>query len=526
MAESSLLAAGLAFLMPAGYALIAVGGFREERARQSALAFLAALGLATLGYLAIGFALQYGGIGLVYNRPGYQELIWEWSVLGVTWGSGWGTTGLAGWGMQGAASTPGAYALALAALPWVATAAMIPLISLRGRVPAWASGIVGLLMGALIFPIAGNWIWGGGWLANLGRNIELGHGFVDPGGAGLVHLLGAAAAFAVTVVFLPRVERPTPGKPTPLPPVHLPLLAVLGCAFLLVGNLAWLIANPLLDTRVLGLEQIVLNSFVAMAGGALLPLLYTWFVAGYADPLMSARGMAAGSIAALAIAPFVAPGHAFVIGALAGLSVPLVSFVLARIVRLDDPTATLSVHGLGAVTGLVAVGLLADGRAGAGWNAVGAASYLGVAGQGVTGMMAATGYQPDWPSQMQAQLVGIVSVALLGFFLAWLAVAPAVAVRHVVREPGWPDAALAAAGRTAWMDRLKRAVTSFGSSQPGAGRMAWMDELKRFAASLVPSQREAGSSENEAAIAGADIQVEPVEPANAALGSATRDRRS
>ena len=86
---------------------------------------------------------------------------------------------------------------------------LIPLIGLRGRIPGSASILLGLLIGGLIYPLAGNWIWGGGWLANLGLNLGLGHGYVDVAGAGLVHLLGAAAALAgILVFFLGGPDRP------------------------------------------------------------------------------------------------------------------------------------------------------------------------------------------------------------------------------------------------------------------------------------------------------------------------------
>ena len=286
MSELSLLTVGLAFLVPLGYALIAAGGLTADQARQAALSLLAALGLATLGYIAVGFGLQYGGAGLVYNQPGLEGLVWEWSALGTTWGSGWGMAGLVGWGLIGPAATTGAYALAFANLPWVATAALIPLVSLRGRAPSWAVGLLGVLMGALVYPLAGNWIWGGGWLANLGSNLGLGHGLVDVSAAGLVHLLGASAALAGIMVFLPRKPHTAPrGEPVALPPAHLSVLAVFGAGLLMAGGLAWTIGNPLLNRATFDLTQTALNGVLAAAAGGLLPLAYTWFVTGRGRPI-------------------------------------------------------------------------------------------------------------------------------------------------------------------------------------------------------------------------------------------------
>ena len=118
---------------------------------------------------------------------------------------------------------------------------------------------------------------------------------------------------------------------------------------------------------------------------------------------------------------------------MAGLLTPLAIFTVDRLLRWDDPAAVLTVHGLGGALGLVALGIFADGKAGAGWNGVGVDSYLGVAGQGVTGLLAAAGYQPDWPAQMQAQAVGLAALALFGFFVSWLLLAPPAILLHLLQ---------------------------------------------------------------------------------------------
>jgi Amt family ammonium transporter len=439
-----LLTLGLAFLVPLGFALIAAGAYTNDRAARAAVATLAGLALGILGYAAVGFGLQYGGVGLPHDDPGYAGLIWEWSALGPGWGPGWGMAGISGWGLQGPAATPAARTLALSTLPWLATAITIPLIGLGGRVPRWSLALLGLAAGALIFPLAGNWVWGGGWLANLGANLGFGHGFVDPNGAGLVHLLGAAMTVAVIALFARR--RPHTLAPAVLPRAPQPLLTGLGAVLLLAGSLAWSAAIPLLPG---GLDpaQVGLNLVLGAAAGAMLALGYTWLVAGRPDPLMGGRGLAAGVIAAGAIAPFAPAWLALAVGAIAGFVTPLAVYFVDRVLRWDE-SGVLAVHGMGGLLGLVAIGVLADGSAGRGWNGIGESEYLNAPGQGVTGLLAAAGFAPDWPAQLQAQLVGAATLALFGFFAAWLVlVLPALAARWA--QPALPAARPAAPAGTA-----------------------------------------------------------------------------
>jgi len=116
-------------------------------------------------------------------HPELRNLVWEWSPLPTDWGIGWGAAGLSGWFLSGEVTALN-YALFLSHLPWVFTVALIPALALRGRAPALVGLLVGLVLGGLVYPLAGNWAQGGGWLSALGRNLQLGHGFVDVGGAG------------------------------------------------------------------------------------------------------------------------------------------------------------------------------------------------------------------------------------------------------------------------------------------------------------------------------------------------------
>lgn len=434
-----LLAAALALLVPVGLVLIGVSGLAPELAWRAGLAAVGALGFAGLAYWMFGFALQFGGVGLVYTNPGLRDLVWEWSPLPQDWGAGWGVAGLAGWFLSGGALSELTYALFLAHLPWVFTAAILPVMALRGRAPAPAAFLLALLLGGLIYPIAGNWVQGGGWLGALGRNLNLGHGFVDVGGAGTVFLLAASFALAALVVWTPRRAPATAA----LPPTYQPLLTVVGSLLLLAGVLGWLWANPL-QVEVLTGAALLRGStgiLLAAVGGALAPLLYTWFVAGGADPTMTARGLAAGAIAGLAAAPFLQLGPLLLTGVLAGATVPFLTYVADHLLGIDDATGVVVVAALPAVTGLLLAGIFADGAAGSGWQMAGVGAHLGVTGQGVSGLLTAAGFQRDFPGQFQAQVIGVVALSLWGFLTGLLVCTPLALLFHGLQRSAAPPVA-------------------------------------------------------------------------------------
>ncbi len=433
-----LLAAALALLVPTGLVLIGVSGLEPELAWRAGLGAVGALGLAGLAYWMFGFALQFGGVGLVYANAGLRDLVWEWSPLPTDWGLGWGVAGLAGWFLSGGALSALTYALFLAHLPWVFTVALLPVMALRGRAPAPATFLLALLLGGLIYPLAGNWVQGGGWLGALGRNLSLGHGFIDVGGAGTVFLLAAMFALAALVVWAPRRPQRSPALPT----TYQPLLTVVGSLLLLAGVLGWLWANPL-QVETLSSVALLRGStgiLLAAVGGTIVPLLYTWFVAGAADPTMTGRGLAAGAIAGLAAAPFIQLGPLLLIGVVAGATVPFVTYVADHLLGLDDATGVVVVAALPAMAGLLLAGVFADGAAGSGWQLAGAGAYLGVTGQGVSGLLTAAGFQRDFPGQFQAQVIGVVALSLWGFVTGLLVCAPLGLLFHGLQRNASPVA--------------------------------------------------------------------------------------
>ena len=111
---------------------------------------------------------------------------------------------------------------------------------------------------------------------------------------------------------------------------------------------------------------------------------------------------------------------AAVIGAMAGTLLAPAIYLVERVLRLQDPSAALAVHGVSGLWGLLAVAIFADGRHGVGWNGVGVTEYLGVIGQGVSGHMVVEGFRPDIQGQLYAQLIGIAAIMLFVAILTWI----------------------------------------------------------------------------------------------------------
>jgi len=204
-----------------------------------------------------------------------------------------------------------------------------------------------------------------------------------------------------------------------MPAIHLPVLAVLGAMLALVGWIGLPFVNPLLAEAHIAWPLVVVNLLMAAAGGAVLALAYSWFTTGVANVFMTSRGLVCGLVAISAACPFVPAWAALLIGAFAGLLLPLMSYVFTYVFRLTDDSLVLPAHGVSAIWGLLAVGLFADGRYGRGWNGVGLGQYLSATGQGVTGLLTPAGVPSDFPQQLYSQIIGLAAIGLFAFLVAW-----------------------------------------------------------------------------------------------------------
>ncbi|MDA8407528.1 MAG: ammonium transporter [Deltaproteobacteria bacterium] len=380
----TLLTGYLVLFMQAGFALLTCGLVRRKNAAHLMMLNFAAYVFAFLAYYVCGFAFQFGGVAVnaaPVNLGGTPTL--NQFLLG---GGQWGFLGGAGFFLSGPAYDVGSMCLILFQVVFMETAGYIIVGAICERITFGAFVLAELFMGAILYPTFGCWAWGGGWLSQLGSTLGLAHGYVDFAGSSVVHGVGGFCAMALALILGPRLGKYGPdGKPRPFP-AHNIVFVVTGTFILLFG---WMGFNPgsTLGATDLRISVIAVNTNLSAVSASATALILWYFLFGKPDISMACNGMLAGLVAITASCAFVHPTAAVIIGVLAGVLVCVGVLFNERVIKVDDPCGAISVHGYCGWFGAVCVGIFADGAYGSGWNGVGATSYLGVDGQGVTGLL-------------------------------------------------------------------------------------------------------------------------------------------
>jgi Amt family ammonium transporter len=355
----------------AGLSLINAGLGRSRSAAHSMVASLCVVAMAAVVYFACGFALQGypGGPAHVLTVAGKS---WNWIAAERFFFRGLDLDG-----------SPASLAACLQMFS-VGLAALIPLGSGADR---WRLGAIcasTALLAGLTYPLFAHWVWGGGWLAQLGVNFGLGQGFVDGGGAGPIQALGGLTALAISWILGPRRGKYAGDGIAAAIPGHNAVFVLFGCLLALLGwcglNSAGAILFAGVEAKRVGL--IAVNTTLAAAAAALMAVVMTRLRFGKPDASLSANGWVSGLVASSAACAFIRPGTALVIGLVAGaVTTYAVEFFELRL-GVDDPGGAIAVHAVGGIWGLLALGLFArlpyaaTGGAWRGWGSGGSGQWL------------------------------------------------------------------------------------------------------------------------------------------------------
>ena len=358
----TLVASFLVFFMQAGFAMVEVGFTRAKNASNILMKNLMDFSVGSIVFFALGFGLMFGDSvsGLIGSSKFFL------SHAGTVDGAGlW------------------EYTFWLFQCVFAATAATIVSGAMAERTKFISYLIYSVLISAIIYPISGHWIWGGGWLGSMG--------FMDFAGSTVVHSVGGWAAMVGAILLGPRIGKyGADGKPKAIPGHNIPL-AALGVFILWFG---WFGFNPgsTVSGENLSIGFIAVNTNLAAAAGAIVAMITIWIKGGKPDVSMSLNGALAGLVAITAGCAFVSPGSSVIIGAIAGfvvvISVELFDFVF----KIDDPVGAISVHGVCGSLGTLLVGLFAEAK---------------YAGEGVNGLFFGGGLK-----LLGVQAIGVVSVFL------------------------------------------------------------------------------------------------------------------
>ena len=351
-----------------GLALVNSGLGRSRSAAHLMLASLSVFGVAAIVYVAIGFSWQGA-----YGWPAHLVTIggkdWNWITAGPFF-------------LRGLPLDLSAEGLiVLLQVFSVGLAAVIPLSAGSDRWRLGASCASSALLAGWTYPLFAHWVWGGGWLSQLGTNSGLGRGFVDGGGASTIQAVGGLTALSVTWILGSRRGKfSLDGIPAAIPG-HSPVLALAGCLMAWVG---WLGLNSAGAILFAGIEPsrvvlIVLNTTLCATAAGLTAAVVTRVRFRRPDASLCANGWMAGLVASSAAAAFLKPAAAILVGIVAGGLVLFAIDLLESRLAIDDPGGAVSVHAVAGIWALIAGSLLSPGGSDGQWLAqlAGIATLLG-----------------------------------------------------------------------------------------------------------------------------------------------------
>mgnify|MGYP002634370419 CR=1 FL=1 len=328
-----LFATALVFLMQAGFAMLEAGATRAKNAANIIMKNVMDVSIGSLVFWMVGFGFMFGA-----NK------------------SGWIGTSNFFLSDIDPATDSGMFDFAFFIFQTVfaATAATIISGAVSERTKFAAYLIYTVAVTAFIYPIFGSWVWGGGWLSELGDN-----GFMDFAGSTVVHSVGGWAALAGAIVVGPRLGKYTAGKSPVAIPGHSITLAALGVFILWFGWFGFNAGSTVSgNTGLIAIIAVTTNLAAAAGGVAALTLSYLLWKRF--DASMTLNGVIGGLVAITAGTANMSPAMAALTGLIGGMVVVGAIVLLDRKLKVDDPVGAIAVHGFAGAWGTIAVGLFAS----------------------------------------------------------------------------------------------------------------------------------------------------------------------
>ena len=333
-----LVSAFLVFFMQAGFALVEAGFTRAKNAVNILSKNVLDFCMAALAFWAFGFAIMFGGSALASGLDKGNAFI-----------------GYSGFFLSGEAYDVTTILYWLFQMVFAATAATIVSGAMAERTKITTYLAYSFLVSAVIYPIYGHWVWGGGWLGELGA--------VDFAGSGVVHAVGGVLALIGAWKLGPRIGKyDEQGRPRAIPG-HNMTLAILGVFILFFGWFGFNAGSTLAATE-LRISVIATNTTLAAVAGGVAAMYVTLIRTGRVDLGVTGNGILAGLVAVTAPCAFIAPWAAVVIGAIGGLIMLWATHFIEYKLKVDDPVGAVAVHGAAGIFGVIAVGIFADGTYG------------------------------------------------------------------------------------------------------------------------------------------------------------------
>ena len=325
-----LLAAILVMFMQPGFAMVEAGFTRGKNTANILMKNFADFSIGSLVFWLVGYTLMYGeDIG---GFMGKIDLFFSSDEIN---------------GVPDKASL-------LFQTVFAATAATIVSGAMAERTKFGSYLVFSLVITAVIYPISGHWIWGGGWLSE--------RGFHDFAGSTAVHSVGAWVGLMGAMIVGPRIGKYSKkGEPRAIPGHNL-ILGALGVFILWFGWFGFNAGSQLAAAgtdNAMAIAHIAVTTNLAAGSGALTALFLTWILYKRPGLSLTLNGALAGLVGITAGCDIVSPGGAVAIGVIAGVVLVLGVSFIDKVLKIDDPVGAVSVHGLAGATGTILVGVFA-----------------------------------------------------------------------------------------------------------------------------------------------------------------------